>query len=81
MIISKDEPHAPEIEATEEGRNAIYFQTDSEEALAASLVKTMRDREEWLGKADAILRDCMDRYSVDVMASRLAKAFEYRVAK
>ncbi len=78
MLISRDEPHAPEIEAAEEGKNAVFFETDSEEALAAAMVSAMQEQGQWLAKSDEILNDCMERYSVDVMADRLASAFQFR---
>jgi len=81
MLISRNEPHAPEIEAAQEGMNSIYFDTDSEEALAKTLVEAHGNRGHWQAAADAIIEDCMNRYSVDLMVERLASAFSFTKGK
>lgn len=71
MLISKDEPHAPEIEAAVDGVNCEFFETDSAEALAAGLLAFFQRKEFWLARYDSILQECAERYSTEVMADRL----------
>ena len=45
MLIARDEPHSPEIEALVEGENGSLFTSDSPDSLAESLVATAAERE------------------------------------
>jgi len=74
MIIARDEPHAPEIEAAVEGKNCVFFKEDSVDALATTLAEIWRDRETWTQSQPAIVEHCADSYSIELMTSRMAEA-------
>ena len=69
MIVSRDEPHAPEIEAALEGETAVFFQTDNPVGLAESLVRLSRERNEWLTRRTAISAAAAHEYSAERMAA------------
>jgi glycosyltransferase involved in cell wall biosynthesis len=79
MVISRDEPHAPEIEAVREGFNALTFRTDSPEDLARTIQEATYDRTT-LADGPAIVADCADRYSVEAMAGGLIAAIENHIS-
>ena len=47
MIVARDEPHGPEIEAARDGENSILIPSDSSEALAEALVAAAAARDRW----------------------------------
>jgi glycosyltransferase involved in cell wall biosynthesis len=69
ILIARDEPHAPEIEAAKEGLNALFFSSDDADELAALLVKMARDRDHWLARRDEIAAFCRSSYSAEKMAA------------
>jgi acetyltransferase-like isoleucine patch superfamily enzyme len=73
MIIARDEPHAPEIEAANEANNA-FFASDDVDDLADTLTQFWKQRKEWASRGEAIASDCAERYSAEVMAERLIEA-------
>lgn len=75
MIISRDEPHSPEIEAAQEGFNCRYFETDCIQSLADTLRQFIAERAVWQKRRQAIAESCAAHYSVEVMAERLVEAF------
>jgi glycosyltransferase involved in cell wall biosynthesis len=74
MLIARNEPHAPEIEAAIEGANAAFFNESDADALAQLLVETWQQRDTWLKRRNEIRRDCAERYSVELMAARMLSA-------
>jgi glycosyltransferase involved in cell wall biosynthesis len=74
MIISKNELHAPEIEAVREGENAVFFKTDDVSSLSDAMLEMYGLKDEWASKASAIIEDCKGRYSAEHMASRMLEA-------
>jgi glycosyltransferase involved in cell wall biosynthesis len=74
MIIARDEPHAPEVEAATEGFNSLFFDSDSAHDLAAALLRIVDESEKWLRLAPAIAEDAASRYSVELMVDRIASA-------
>ena len=76
MIVSRDEPHSPEIEAVEVGSNADFFETDDAEDLARILLQFASNGRFWQEQGDKIAADCRDKYSAEVMAAGLIKAME-----
>ncbi|AGH43161.1 hypothetical protein C427_1052 [Paraglaciecola psychrophila 170] len=74
MIISKDEPHAPEIEAAIEGENSAFFSTDEIDSLSTQLLGFYNDRRRWVTKGNQIVHSCQRLYSVEVMADRICSA-------
>lgn len=74
MIIARDEPHAPEIEAVEPGLNAVVVSSDAADVWAAVLMEIASAREEWVARRAAIAADCRERYSVELMVERILEA-------
>lgn len=74
MIIARDEPHSPEIEAAHDGFNAAFFEGGSVSALAARLREFAAEADSWAQRRPDIARDCRKRYSVDAMARRMCAA-------
>jgi glycosyltransferase involved in cell wall biosynthesis len=68
MLISKDEPHAPEIEAFLPNVNGQYFETDNVEALAMALLNMYQQREYWATKAPEMAALVRDNYTYEAMA-------------
>jgi glycosyltransferase involved in cell wall biosynthesis len=75
MLIARDEPHSPEIEAAVDGTNALFFSSDSETALASLMITAFRTRESWLSRRRAIADTCSRTYTVDLMVSRFLQMF------
>lgn len=74
MVVSRNEPHAPEIEAAVEGFNTVFFETNSEASLAEALVSVIGTAKEWQVKREAIAADCAERYSVETMVAGFMNA-------
>ncbi len=70
MIIAKDEPHAPEIEAAVPGGNSLFFTSDSEDELAERLIEFAGNVSQWNGKRGELVANCRRKYSTEVMAQR-----------
>jgi acetyltransferase-like isoleucine patch superfamily enzyme len=79
MIIARNEPHAPEIEAATIGENSLFFEEGNAQDLADKLVETWKSRADWQLKGPAIAADCAERYSAEVMASRLIESAGFAV--
>lgn len=78
MIIAREEPHSPEIEAARDGFNCKFFRSDSVADLKRVLIEMVNDRGVWMRKRVEISRDCAARYSVERMADGLAAGFAGR---
>jgi glycosyltransferase involved in cell wall biosynthesis len=78
MIIARDEPHAPEIEAAVEGENAMYFQQDTPAALKDLLLAVARDRTRWLARREQIGAPIRTRYSIEGMVESFVAALAWR---
>jgi glycosyltransferase involved in cell wall biosynthesis len=74
MIIARDEPHAPEIEAAVEGENAMLVDSDSATALAAALVDVFDARARWLARGPDIAARCVERYAIETAVRSFATA-------
>lgn len=68
MLIARDEPHSPEIEAARDGWNALFYSPSTPGALARTLVTIANARNEWFARREEISRDCRQRYSAEAMA-------------
>jgi glycosyltransferase involved in cell wall biosynthesis len=68
MIYAADEPHAPEIEAADEGFNCVAIASDDAAAMAAAMTEIAATRTEWLARREAISARSRDSYSVEAMA-------------
>jgi glycosyltransferase involved in cell wall biosynthesis len=75
MIISSDEPHAPEIEAARINFNCIFFESGSPEDLSRKMLNVWMDRDLWLNRHQDISDGCRNEYSAELMAERLVDAF------
>jgi glycosyltransferase involved in cell wall biosynthesis len=73
MIIARDEPHSPEIEAAIEGKNAWFFEPTTAPNLADALV-AMASRPFDASARAAISADCRHRYSAEAMADGFVDA-------
>jgi glycosyltransferase involved in cell wall biosynthesis len=73
MIIARDEPHAPEIEAAAEGVNSLMFASDSRSSLSEAILTLVRERDSWIKRRAAIAAYCADHYSLEAMADRFAQ--------
>ena len=67
MLIARDEPHAPEIEAAIENDNVVMFEGDRPDALAAAIVGVVSERERWLSRRAEICDAIRGRYSIERM--------------
>lgn len=74
MIIAREEPHSPELEAAREGENSLFFTSDSAEELAGRLTEVSDSRGTWLKRRGVIATTCAMHYSVEVMVDRMLDA-------
>jgi glycosyltransferase involved in cell wall biosynthesis len=74
MIIARDEPHSPEIEAATNGVNAVFFESGSVSRLASALVGVADSSAEWIRRRDQIAEEAKARYSVEAMTDAVVKA-------
>ena len=74
MLVARDEPHAPEIEAVVDGENGTFFASDSPDALASLLVATIADKDAWLARRSRISETVRSTYSVENMVSAFVVA-------
>ena len=74
MLIARDEPHSPEIEALVEGENGSLFTSDSPDSLAESLVATAAERDAWLARRQDIAELVRSTYTVEDMVAGFAAA-------
>ena len=80
MIIARDEPHSPEIEAAVDGVNAIFVASDDAAALAQALLRVAEEREAWVARRSVIAAACAGRYSLERTASGLIDAVQPAMA-
>lgn len=74
MIIARDEPHAPEVEAAVVGENAVFVPSDSVAALSSALREAWLHRDHWREHRIDIAARCRTTYSVEVMARGLVRS-------
>jgi glycosyltransferase involved in cell wall biosynthesis len=74
MLVARDEPHAPEIEAAVEGVNVEFVPSDSPDALASALVGAAERRKEWLVRRPEIVESIRRAYSIDAMVQAFVAA-------
>ena len=68
MLISKGEPHSPEIEAAIDGENALFYDSDDIDSFRESVLSIFSSRDEWIKSRSSISKFCVERYTVEVMA-------------
>lgn len=76
MIVARDEPHGPEVEAALDGWNAVMYSPSTCASLARALLSAVDGRSDWYRRRAAISRDCRERYSAEAMADGLLSAVE-----
>jgi glycosyltransferase involved in cell wall biosynthesis len=74
MLISKDELHAPEIEAAVEGVNAEFFETNNIDNLSSKLIQLYQNRADIESKGRKIVEMCQEQYSVENMAAKIQQS-------
>jgi glycosyltransferase involved in cell wall biosynthesis len=75
MVFSQGEPNAPEVEALDDGQNAVVFEKDSPESLAAALLRLNSERSEWLGRSGQFCELVKVKYTVERMAAQFVAFF------
>jgi glycosyltransferase involved in cell wall biosynthesis len=78
VAFCKSEPNAPEVEALEDGQNALSFAEDSAPELARVLAKFYEERARWLASGK---RDCQgvgESYSIERMSQQFLEFFRCR---
>jgi glycosyltransferase involved in cell wall biosynthesis len=68
MLIADREPHSPELEACEQGRNSEFFTAGDAGSLARGLETVFNDKGRWLDQRAQICRTTGERYTLDSMA-------------
>jgi glycosyltransferase involved in cell wall biosynthesis len=76
MIIARDEPHSPEIEAAVEEVNSVFVASDDPSALADALISVSSRAQHWHDRRAQIVSDCAARYSVEAMVNGIIEATE-----
>lgn len=77
MLIARDEPHSPEIEACRENFNTIFFPSDDAAALGRTLLDTFRSCGHWRDRRAAIVQDVRENYSMDRMAETFGEVIAH----
>ena len=68
MLISKTENHSPEIEASKENFNSVFFDSNKGDDFAKKLEAFFKNKEKWIEKRTLIVNHCRASYSVEKMA-------------
>jgi glycosyltransferase involved in cell wall biosynthesis len=68
MLISKYENHSPEIEVAIDGKNSLFFETDSVNSLGTQILKFYSNKQEWVNKRHSICNFCKENYSIESMS-------------
>lgn len=74
ILVADNEPHAPEIEACQDGRTALFFESDSEEALVDSMKVVLHQKEHWKQRRQDIASFIRSTYTMEHMARVLQDA-------
>lgn len=69
ILVSKNENHSPEIEAVDEGFNAVYFNTNDIDDCVEKILYFYEKREYWLNQRVDILERCKSNYSIENMSN------------
>jgi glycosyltransferase involved in cell wall biosynthesis len=68
LITSRNDPHAPEIEACIDGFNCLYFESDNPDDLASKITSIWQARELWRNRRREISNWTAANYTVETMA-------------
>jgi glycosyltransferase involved in cell wall biosynthesis len=74
MLVSRSEPHSPEIEACIEGRTSVYFETDNVDDLADKIATFYASASPWRNKRAELSRFIADNYTFDGMVETFLSA-------
>lgn len=74
MIISRDEPHAPEVIAAEEGWNSLFYREGAPGDLERAMIRMAAEREQWESRREEIAARCRSEYSAEIMAAGILEA-------
>jgi glycosyltransferase involved in cell wall biosynthesis len=74
MLVARDEPHAPEIEAAVDNLNVRWVASDDVAGWARALIEVDRDRATWIERRHEIAAHCAARYSFEAMAAGFIRA-------
>jgi len=69
MLISKNEPHSPEIEAAIDGQNTVFYTTDDDLHFRESIKEIYNNPSYWIDKRSEIASHCRENYSIETMAA------------
>lgn len=81
LVLADKEPHAPEVEACQEGVNTVYFTAGDAQALATALEKMWAERELWAAKRSELAKWTSQNYSVEAMVEGFVDAISSVVPK
>lgn len=76
MLYPDNEPHAPEVEAAEEGVNAVTFRSDDPTSLASAMREVIDNRDEWIARRESISDACRANYSIERMVAGFLAAVD-----
>lgn len=76
LVVSRNEPHAPEIVACRAGFNSHFFDTDDPADLAATIAGCFMAADELRSRRPAIAAHTADRFTYDVMIDGFRAAIE-----
>jgi glycosyltransferase involved in cell wall biosynthesis len=68
MLVSENENHSPEIEATVLGKNTIFFKTGDEDDFIKKVQHVFENRKYWNNERKNIVEFCKKNYSTEAMA-------------
>lgn len=74
MIISRDEPHCPEVIAAEEGWNSLFYREAIPGELEGAMIRMAAEPEEWALRREEIAARCRSAYSAEAMAAGFLEA-------
>jgi glycosyltransferase involved in cell wall biosynthesis len=76
MILARDEPHSPEIEAAVDGFNAVVVPSDDVPAFGRAILALYDELPAWLARRPAIAAACADGYSIERTVEGVVRAVD-----
>jgi len=74
MIVAREEPHSPEIEACIETQNTIFVPSDDAAVLGSALNGMFARKDWWVRRRDVIAQAIRERYTIEAMVEVFLKA-------
>lgn len=75
MLVSRNENHSPEIEAVEDGVNALFFETDNLESFKERIIQIYNEKQQWIDKREDVCETCKENYSINAMGDTFIRLF------